>query len=76
MTDPIPTYLLMGWQIEALPGAIVHCRLKIAHSNEDAQRGDFRLVPLGIPAEYCLELSRVLREKAEQSRTREKPELQ
>ena len=24
MVDPIPTYLLMGWQIEALPGGNVH----------------------------------------------------
>jgi len=76
MVDPIPTYLLIGWQIEALPGGIVHCRLKIAHSIEDAEREEFRLVPLGIPADRCLEIAQALREKAEQSQRREKPVIQ
>jgi len=76
MTDAIPTYLLMGWEIEALPGGIVHCRLKIAHNTEAAKREDFRLVPLGIPAAQCLDLAQGLRERAEQSLTREKPAIQ
>lgn len=76
MPDPIPTYLLMGWDLEALPGGVVHCRLKIAHSIEHAQRNDFRLVPLGIPAAQCQDLARALGEKAEQSLSREKPTMQ
>jgi hypothetical protein len=73
MADSIPTWLLMGWEIEALPDGIVHCRLKIAHSIEDAQREDFRLVPLGIPGDHAKEFAEKLLEKAAQSRTREKP---
>jgi hypothetical protein len=76
MADPIPTWLLMGWDIEALPGGIVHCRLKIAHSIEDAEQENFRLVPLGIPADHARQLPHALTEKAAQSLTRETPAKQ
>jgi hypothetical protein len=74
--NPIPPYPLLGWEIEALPDGLVHCRLKIAHSIEHAERGDFRLVPLGIPAAECQDLARALQQKAAQALQRKRPATQ
>lgn len=73
MGDPVPTHLLMGWEVEAISGLTIRCKLKITPSIEHAKRNEFQLIPLSIPPEHCLEIATALCEAVEQFGLRGRP---